>query len=174
MTRDGHDLRRPLPEDADTLGRVHTQVWREAYAGLMPPDYLDGLDAQASADRWRLRLEMDEPDGVVVVGTDRDGEIVGFASAGPSRDEEPPTAWELYAINVLASHHGSGIADDLVRAAVGLRPASLWVLRDNGRARSFYTRWGFVTDGATKRHEATGAGEVRMVRAVSRPPQGGA
>ena len=151
-------------EDADEVGRVHVQVWREAYAGHMPADYLEGLDPMKSAARWKLRFEMDEPDGTVVVATGPDGEIVGFAAAGPTRDEDAPTDWELYAINVLADHHGTGVADRLIIAALAERPATLWVVRHNARAEAFYHRHGFTTEGATKLHDGTGASEMRMVR----------
>ena len=150
--------------DADEVGRVHVQVWREAYAGHMPADYLEGLDPMKSAARWKLRFEMDEPDGTVLVATGPDGEIVGFAAAGPTRDEDAPTDWELYAINVLADHHGTGVADQLIIAAVAERPATLWVVNDNARAEAFYRRHGFSVEGATKLHDGTGASEMRMVR----------
>ena len=65
-----------------------------------------------------LRFEMDEPDGIVVVATQPDGEIVGFASAGSTRDEDAPTEWELYAINAVAAHHGTGISDQLINAVI--------------------------------------------------------
>ncbi len=113
---------------------------------------------------WRLRFEMDEPDGVVAVATGRDGEIVGLASAGPTRDPDAPTEWELYSINLLAAHHGSGVANQLILAAVARRPASLWVIEGNARADAFYRKYGFDLEGATKVHEGTGATEVRMIR----------
>ena len=150
--------------DADEVGRVHVQVWREAYAGHMPADYLEGLDPMKSAARWKLRFEMDEPDGTVLVATGPDGEIVGFAAAGPTRDEDAPTDWELYAINVLADHHGTGVADQLIIAVLAERPATLWVVNDNARAEAFYRRHGFSVEGATKLHDGTGASEMRMVR----------
>ena len=107
---------------------------------------------------------MDEPDGIVVVATGLDGAIIGFASAGPSRDEDAPTAWELYGVNVMAAHHGTGVADQLVDAVLAQRPASLWVIRENGRAQAFYRRRGFSMEGAAKVHEGSGATEIRMVR----------
>ena len=157
-------VRQARVEDAGEVGRVHVQVWREAYAGHMPADYLEGLDPMKSAARWKLRFEMDEPDGTVLVATGPDGEIVGFAAAGPTRDEDAPTDWELYAINVLADHHGTGVADQLIIAAVAERPATLWVVNDNARAEAFYRRHGFNVEGATKLHDGTGASEMRMVR----------
>ena len=164
MTRGWYAVRTPRVEDADEAARVHIQVWREAYPDNMPADFLEELDPVKAADRWRLRFEMDEPDGVVVVATGRDGEIVGIASAGPARDENALTEWELYSINVLAAHHGSGVADQLITAAVGDRPATLWVIRGNPRADAFYRRHGFRVEGAAKIHDGSGASEIRMIR----------
>jgi ribosomal protein S18 acetylase RimI-like enzyme len=107
---------------------------------------------------------MDEPDGIVVVATGPDGGIVGFASAGPTRDEDAPTQWELYSINVMAAHHGSGVASQLIGAALAQRPATLWVIQDNARADAFYRSQGFGVEGATRVHEGTGANETRMIR----------
>ena len=170
MTGGWYAVRTPRVEDADEVGRVHIQVWREAYADEMPADFLEGLDPVKAAERWRLRFEMDEPDGVVVVATGRDGEIVGLASAGPTRDRDSLTDWELYSINVLAAHHGSGVADQLITAAVADRPATLWVVRDNPRADAFYRRHGFGVEGATRIHEGSGATEIRMIRNTADTP----
>ena len=38
------------------MGRVHVQVWQEAYAGLMADDFLAGLDPTVGPRRWRERL----------------------------------------------------------------------------------------------------------------------
>jgi ribosomal protein S18 acetylase RimI-like enzyme len=170
MTGGWYAVRTPRVEDADEAARVHIQVWREAYADNMPAEFLEGLDPVRAAERWRLRFEMDDPDGVVVVATGRDGEIVGIASAGPTRDQDAPTEWELYSINVLAAHHGSGVADQLITAAVAQRPATLWVVRDNPRADAFYRRHGFGVEGASKIHEGSGATEIRMIRNKAATP----
>jgi len=98
------------------------------------------------------------------VATGVDGEIVGMASAGPSRDEDAPTQWELYAINVLVADHGTGVADQLFLSVIAQRPAMLWVVKDNVRAQAFYHRHGFAVEGATRLHEGTGAPEIRMMR----------
>jgi L-amino acid N-acyltransferase YncA len=164
MTDRPYAVRSPRLDDAEALGQVHVQVWREAYAEHMPTDFLEELDPVSSAERWKLRFEMDEPEGIVVVATAPDGEIVGFASAGPTRDEDAPTQWELYSINVVAAHHGSGAASQLILAALKQRPATLWVIRGNARADTFYRRHGFRVEGATKLHEGTGASEIRMIR----------
>jgi GNAT superfamily N-acetyltransferase len=161
-----YDVRPARLEDADAFGRVHIQVWREAYAGLIPADFLAGLSSERSSARFAQRCEQ-QSDAVTLVAT-ADGELVGFAGAGPSRDEPAEPADELYFINILAAHHGTGLADRLFTdtlAAAGIDgPVSLWVLRGNDRACEFYTRHGFAPDGQEKPHPGTGTIEERWVR----------
>jgi ribosomal protein S18 acetylase RimI-like enzyme len=116
------------------------------------------------ASRWRLRLEVDEPGSRVAAAIDKDGTIIGLATAGVSRDEEAVTAWELYSINVVAEQQGSGLADELLAVAVGDSETTVWVLTQNPRARSFYSRHGFGIEGATMVDEVTGVSEMRLVR----------
>ena len=114
--------------------------------------------------RWRLRLEVDEPESRVAAALDETGTMVGLAAAGATRDPDATTAWELYSINVVAHQQGSGLADDLMHAAAGDRNVTLWVRADNARAQGFYGRHGFRIEGATRMDESTGASEIRMVR----------
>ena len=114
--------------------------------------------------RWRMRLEVDEPGSRVAAAIDEDGTIIGLATAGATRDDDAPTAWELYSINVTAAQRGSGLADDLIRVTAGDSDAMVWVLAENARAQSFYRRHGFRMDGATMLDEVTGATELRMAR----------
>ena len=161
---------RPLQlGDAEALGAVHITIWREAYAGLMPPSYLRGLSVERSVLRWRTVAVEPAAGTATVVGL-ADGEVVGFSTAGPTRDEPADPASELWVVNVLAAHHGSGLARRLVAAAfdgagIGADDAvSLWVARGNDRACAFYRRLGFAPDGRTKAHEPTGTVEERWVR----------
>ena len=136
-------LLRPLEApDCDELGRVHMAVWREAYAGLMPADYLEGLSDERCADRWRATAArpVDAPGRTLVV---LDGSS---------------------ALNLAAPARGTGVADRLLDDLVGGRDTSLWVLEGNRRARAFYARRGFVDEGGRDEHSATGAPELRMVR----------
>lgn len=157
---------RPLTlEDCDELGRVHMAVWRDAYAGVMPAEYLAGLSDEHCAANWRERAAHHEsgPERTIVV-IDPEGRVAGFASAGPSRDADAPTEWELYAVNLMPEARGTGVADRLVDELVGDRDATLWVVEDNARARSFYLRRGFTDEGGRSTHEPTGVSEMRMVR----------
>lgn len=160
-------------EDAPAAGELHVRVWRETYAADMPAAFLAALDPAVSAETIRMRVEVDDPDARVLIAVDEDGEVVGMATAGVTRDADAPTAWELYSINTVAAVHGSGLGDRLLDAAIGARPASLWVLGTNARAQAFYRRHGFVADGATKVHEGSGQPEVRMVRSRSTKSRSG-
>jgi ribosomal protein S18 acetylase RimI-like enzyme len=149
--------------DVDEVARVHVRVWQEAYAGLMPADYLASLDPVAFAAGWRSRLLDREPGVRTWVARD-DAGIVGIATSGRSRDDDAPTPDELYAINVLVRGHGTGVADGLLAEAIGDRAATLWVVDGNARAIAFYRRHGFVDEGSRKPEPDTGALEIRMSR----------
>src|SRR6478672_109111 len=155
-------IARPTQEDLDEMGRVHVQVWREAYAGLLPDAYLAGLDPTFGPRLWRERFGS-SPDVSWWLARDEEG-IVGLTTSGPGRDDDAPVPLELYAINVLRRAHGTGLADDLMAVAVGDRAAYLWVLDGNHRAQAFYQRHGFVDEGGRKPEPDTGTVEIRMSR----------
>lgn len=162
-------VRAALPEDAPGIARVHRRAWHEAYDELMGADVIDERPVSELEEGWRVRLEVDEPDGIVAVGVSPSGEILGFASGGPTRDDDGSTAWELYAVNIVATAYGTGLGGDLVRAVTGDRANTLWVLVDNGRARAFYAKHGFVDEGGRKVHDASGCAEMRMIRPAPGP-----
>jgi GNAT superfamily N-acetyltransferase len=155
-------IARPTLDDLDEMGRVHVQVWREAYAGLMPDDYLAALDPTVGPQLWRERFGTSAWVGWWLARDD-DG-IVAMTTSGPPRDDDAPTPLELYAINVLRRAHGTGLADDLMARAVGDRPSYLWVLEGNDRAIGFYRRHGYADDGGRKPEPDTGVVEIRMSR----------
>lgn len=162
----------PEPGDAHELGRVHAEVWQDAYAEILPPDLLDTMNARRLAAVWSRDLAAtatgDSAD-TLIARHHIDGTIIGFVRAGPSRDGNPPTPWKVRAINLLDRARGAGLADELARRALGDRPASLWAFERNQRARRFYQRHGFALDGASTVKYAT-AVEVRMLCGRSAGP----
>lgn len=161
------EVRRAEESDAVAVTDCQTTCWREAYAGLVAEDYLysDAVERRRLA-RWQERLAGSRNVWVA----EADGQVVGVASTAAG-DEPPVTLTSLY---LRAAHHGTGLADRLLDAAVGSGPASLWVFVANARARRFYSRHGFVADGTEKLDPDTGVPEIRMVRGRPHPLRGSA
>ena len=140
-------VRRAEPGDARRLAEIHVETWRATYADVLPQDVLDGLSVDEREGLWREWIPHPETEVFVVVP---DGELVGFASVGPSWNN--PGVGELYSIYVLPRAHGSGAGPALMHAAVAalarrFDEAILWVATVNPRARRFYERHGWVADG---------------------------
>ncbi|NKY26364.1 GNAT family N-acetyltransferase [Nocardia gamkensis] len=162
---------RPLAaEYVHSLAECHIACWREAYRGLVPVHVLDAFDIERRAELGeRDRVRYPGRTHVAVV----EDLVIGFSSAGPPDDADAVTPLELHALYVRSRWHGSGVADDLIRAALDpAAPCSLWVFERNARAQAFYRKHGFVLDGTRKVEPFTAAMEVRMVRTPSRrrPP----
>ncbi len=158
-------------DDAAVIARLQDELWRTTYSDLLPARVLRARDEGDNATRGRARAITHEgmgcsPEGArTLVAHDEDGVAIGWASVGPPRDDDPPTATELWSLYVAAGHHGSGVAGQLVEAVLPSRaPAHLWVLDGNARAIAFYRKVGFAPDGAVKSDPRLGADEVRMVR----------
>jgi GNAT superfamily N-acetyltransferase len=152
-------LRRAVPDDAQAISRVQIATWRSAYQGIVPQTYLDSMDAPETLARRIANWEMaaDNPNVFFYVAEDTDGRVIGFASGGKCRNQQPEFAaydGELYAIYLLAQYHGQGIGRKLVNITVqdlrqaGYQTMLIWVLRDNLPSRAFYERIGgqYVTE----------------------------
>lgn len=141
--------RQATPDDADALVRMHTAVHEECYGHQLPARFFE--DRRATIDlrveRRRPYLASAEPR---IIALDENDEIVGFADAGPGRDEDRPGQLELYSFYTFRRTYGSGLGSALLAAAIGTSPAYLWVLEDNPRARAFYAKHGFRPDGERK------------------------
>lgn len=153
-------VREALVSDAEAFTACHIACWREAYAAFWGEERLEGLDEAALVETRRAEITEGAARHMMA---ERDGEVIGVAIAGPSRDDDPPTDLELYAIFVRAQHYGSGVSRQLLDAVLGDKPASLWTYRDNPRASAFYVNRGFIPDGSEKK-DAAGILALRMVR----------
>jgi GNAT superfamily N-acetyltransferase len=124
-------------------------------------------------DRERSwQTTFDEPEYGVVVAEDR-ARLVGFASFGPSRDDDaPPGTGEIPAIYVDPAVLGTGVGRQLFDAAAanlrgrGFTRATLWVLEANDRARRFYEKAGWSWDGTMSHHQFECANEPIVRYAV--------
>jgi GNAT superfamily N-acetyltransferase len=164
------EIREATSADAEALGRMHYASWREAYSSLLPEGFFSAEGEAQRIDGWH-RILAHPTDEVVLRIAVRDGAVVGFATAGPGRDNDsagaPVRDRELWSIYVLASEYGTGLGDDLLAAVLPEDvPAQVWVFEANPRAIAFYGRHGFVADGG--RHvfgpDLQHQPEIRLVR----------
>lgn len=149
MTNQGSrvKLRRARESDAGAIARVHVLGWQEAYAGILPDEFLASLSVDRRKEMWATELaDVAVASGIFVAEGGR-GEVVGFSSAGRARAQDLGFEGELYAIYLLAAHQGKGLGRALFHAAAnsayqsGLRSMMLWVLKDNP-TRGFYEHLG--------------------------------
>ncbi len=147
--------------------------WRHAYRGLLPDDYLEKLSV-GEREAQRLAWFADpRPGSGVLVAEDDAGRVVGFATFGPSRDDDAPDGTgEVPAIYIDPADVGTGIGRQLIEeTAAALRKAgctraTLWVLEENASARRFYERVGWTWDGAVSTHDFDCANEPVVRYAV--------
>ena len=147
---DGIAIETPALADADSIARIHTRAWQEAYKHLMPREYLAGLSIDRRADAWRSNLQ--DPALKVLVAR-APSSVLGFAAFLASRDKDAGReVGELQAIYVDPDSWSSGVGLRLWLSAVecltreGFAEVTLWVLAGNERAIRFYTRAGFARD----------------------------
>jgi len=151
-------IRDARPADATRLAEIQAASWRAAYRGLLSDAFLEGLTATTRLDWWVSRLARIPPRWAVLV-TESEGDVTGFVTIGHCDDDDRrvPNAGELYAMYVDPDHWDRGFGRDLLLGAEncfrasGYTDASLWVVRDNQRARRFYEDGGWRADGLEKR-----------------------
>lgn len=169
------NIRLAVVGDSRGIGLVHVRSWQAAYKGLVPEDYLDGLDPVQRGQAWADYLSEGHQAGEAVFVAEADSKVVGFASVGPSRDEDASAQGEVRAIYLFAEFWGRGLGRALMSAALeslpgsGFTEATLWVLGTNERARRFYEAAGLAPDGASKEDSSRGfpMTEVRYRRRLS-------
>lgn len=162
MLPDGVVIRAATLRDADAGAAMHRACWRETYGPLVDPGLLEAhlADTHGWATSWRDRIALGPPRLLALAGD----EVIGYASVGPARHEDPPVPTELYALYVRAAWYGTGVGEALLTGALGERSAYLWVLEANLRAQAFYRHHGFTPDGGRQLYHPLDAWELRFLR----------
>lgn len=145
-------IRAATPADADAIAKVQVRAWTRAYADLLPPDAA-GPDAVEARERWRANLEVGRATRRTTLVYELEGRIAGYTSVGPARDDDArPDVGELMAVYVDPVAQGAGVGRALMDAGEarlreeGRAEAVLWVFAENGLARDFYARRGWVLE----------------------------
>lgn len=142
------------PSDAEAIADINVDVWRDAYADLLPPAFLVSLSKTVRADAIRAHLSAGHAHAWIAAGSDR---ASGFVLFGKSRDAgAQPAEAEIHAIYVRRETWGNGTGSALLAAAEnslrgqGCRRIVIWVFERNASARRFYEKAGYAPDGRGK------------------------
>ncbi len=157
-------LRKASIADAHAIAEVHVASWKRAYRGLLQGEFLDGLDV----DQRALRYRFDDGGLSIWIATVEDT-VVGLLIAGGSRDEDADRVGEIQALYVEPRRWRTGAGTLLLNkgeellAAMGFGEATLWVLDTNERGRRFYEARGWVCEG-TLHAFCLGGSDVTEIR----------
>lgn len=187
MTEHPHSHRGPLADasvrtarvnDAPAVGLVQAEVFRAAYADVLPQETLAALTPQAFAGGWRESLAAPPPGVHRLLVACAGEQVVGMAAVGPSQDADAGALWAE--VTVLAVHpqarrqgHGSRLLNagmDVLRGA-GAEAVALWLRADDEATRAFLAASGIEPDGAWRDRIVSPDGrtlrEVRLLTALS-------
>lgn len=142
--------------DARAIAEVSVASRRWSYRDLLSEADLEALSVEETAADFAEGLAELPPGAAVLVAELRD-RVVGYAYVLPSPDADAPIETsELGSLYVTEEVAGTGVARALMDAAADRARAAghgvltLWVRRENGRARRFYEKHGMRPDGAER------------------------
>nr|WP_314877225.1 GNAT family N-acetyltransferase [uncultured Pseudomonas sp.] len=150
-------VRKPVSDDAAAIAILHIRSWQSAYEGLLSKQYLSSLDTSVERRVVFLKQAIESGSPSIRVAA-VDGQVIGWVSFGPSRDQDAPTGTaELMAIYLDPTFWACGIGTVLwaeARQALmghGYQQVCAWVLNGNERATRFYCKHGFSAQAGSPR-----------------------
>ncbi|MGD9573762.1 MAG: N-acetyltransferase family protein [Thermoleophilia bacterium] len=172
------EVRLATARDAAGIAAIHIASWRRAYRHVFSPEALAGIPSGDRERLWQAVIGTREPRRRVLVAGPSGGSPRGFAAWSPTRDDggDAETTAELCALYVHPDAWGGGLGGALLARgealarADGFTRATLWVLRDNPRARGFYEAAGWRADGAEQEEEVLGTRVPEVRYAVDLRP----
>ena len=164
----GITIRSAAETDAAEIAAIHAASWRDVYAGILKPAFLNGDIESDRLGVWSRRLGEGAPSQLVDVARDPTGAMMGFVCA--YRDADANWGSLVDNLHVLPRLRGQGIGEKLLHGMVAQLAAPesgsglhLWVFEANVAALRFYIRLGGrVVE--TKTSEIPAAGGKAVLR----------
>ena len=140
-------IRQATLQDAKEIAKVHVDSWRTTYRSIIPDSYLNRLSYEQRTELWKRNIA-DEENYIVVATENKDGEIVGFGTAGKRPENKEWNTGDLTSIYLLEEFQGRGIGKLLLTELFwyftkrGYEKVFVEVLEEN-KTRHFYEYfWG--------------------------------
>lgn len=140
--------------DEAVLAYIQTESWKAGFKEILKADTLQRCTKMDEVTAmYHYLLEQNIGNGYLLKV---EGKPHCIAWWNATRQEDMPGYAELICIHSLQEQwrkgYGSKMMDSMLCdiAAAGYTKVMLWVFKDNIRARRFYERHGFITDGKTK------------------------
>jgi ribosomal protein S18 acetylase RimI-like enzyme len=161
-------IRSAVEADAADIAAIHTASWRDAYAGILAAEFLNGDIETNRLELWSRRLIERPSSQLVDVACDPAGAMVAFACS--FSDADPRWGSLVDNLHVLPRFRGQGAGEKLLQNMVARLAAKdsdsglhLWVFEANVAALRFYHRLGGrVVE--TKTSEIPAAGGKAVLR----------
>jgi ribosomal protein S18 acetylase RimI-like enzyme len=154
---ENYNIRKAKIEDTQGVATAHVKAWQYNYRGQMPDNFLDKLSVKKRAEKWKEIFSNPKTNQNTFIA-ESNSKILGFCNVGPSRDDSAPNnVGELYGIYLDPRIQGQGIGSALMETGLnflrelGFTKATLWVLKTNNSAISFYKAKGWKSDGQEKK-----------------------
>ena len=162
-------IRSATKADTAEIAAIHTASWRDAYAGILAAEFLNGDIESNRLELWSRRLGERPPSQLVDVACDATGAMVAFACS--YHDVDARWGSLVDNLHVLPRFRGQGVGETLLRGLVAQLAAResdtglhLWVFEANAAGLRFYNRLGGrVVESKTSEIPAAGGKAVLRV-----------
>jgi ribosomal protein S18 acetylase RimI-like enzyme len=120
--------------DGPAIGAIKVETWRRAYADLLSPALLAGLDMAQESAEWGAYARQ-PPEGHRLIVACRGDEVIGYGRSEPRPDDDARGAGEVGGLYVRPADQGRGagramltwLVDDLLappQPSASTRPPS--------------------------------------------------
>lgn len=137
------DVRRAQLSNAQTIARVHVDVWSETMRELASPSVIAALNEEHRLRYWTKKLSEAEPHQLVLMA-EVSGEVVGIGAIDRPSDPVFGSRAEIKNLYILSSFQRQGIGKRLLRdlalhaKIMGYGAVALSVVKGNEPACRFY------------------------------------
>ena len=162
-------IRSAVEGDAAAIAAIHTANWRDAYAGILAAEFLNGDIETNRFELWSRRLGERPPSQLVDVACNPTGAMMAFACS--FREADARWGSLVDNLHVLPRFRSRGVGEKLLQSMAAQLATSapdaglhLWVFEANVAALRFYERLGGrVVEKKTSEIPATGGNAVLRV-----------